>query len=104
MPTLALPKTLPHATYRSLFCDGLLRQGVKQLYLIHRNRYKEAAKLRRQRNMAQMKEQNNIPEKELNETEITNQSHAEFKIVVIRMLRELRVWPQHKARNEGHTK
>ena len=54
--------------------------------------------------MAQVKEQNKIPEKELNETEITNQSHAEFKIVVIRMLRELRVWPQHKARNEGHTK
>ena len=39
--------------------------------------------------MAQVKEQNNIPEKELNETEITNQSYAEFKIVVIRMLREL---------------
>ena len=39
--------------------------------------------------MAQVKEQNKIPEKELNETEITNQSYAEFKIVVIRMLREL---------------
>ena len=29
----------------------------KQLYLIHRNKYREAAKMRRQRNMAQMKEQ-----------------------------------------------
>ena len=38
----------------------------KQLYLIHRNKHKEAAKMRRQRNMAQMKEQTKIPEKELN--------------------------------------
>ena len=29
----------------------------KQLYLIHRNKHREAAKIRRQRNMAQMKEQ-----------------------------------------------
>ena len=60
--------------------------------------------MRRQRNMAQVKEQNNIPEKELNDTEITNQSHAEFKIVVIRMLRELRVWQKHKGSNKGYTK
>ena len=36
-----------------------------------------------------MKEQNKIPEKELNKMEITNQSHAEFKTLVIRMLKEL---------------
>ena len=34
--------------------------------VIHRNKYKEAAKLRKQINMAQMKEQNKIQEKELN--------------------------------------
>ena len=45
--------------------------------------------MRRQRNMAQMKEQNTIPEKELNEPEITNLLDAEFKTVVIRMLKEL---------------
>ena len=39
--------------------------------------------------MAQMKEQNKTPEKELNETEITNLSHAKFKTLVTRMLREL---------------
>ena len=39
--------------------------------------------------MAQMKEQNRTPEKELNEMEITNQSDAEFETLVIRMLREL---------------
>ena len=45
--------------------------------------------MRRQRNMAQKKEQNKIPEKNLNKMEITNQSHAEFKTLVIRVLREL---------------
>ena len=45
--------------------------------------------MRRQINMAQMKEQNNTPEKELNKMEISNLSDAEFKILVIRMLEEL---------------
>ena len=36
-----------------------------------------------------MKEQNKTPEKELNETEIANLLDAEFKTLVIRMLREL---------------
>ena len=39
--------------------------------------------------MAQMKEQNKTTEKELNETEITYLSDAEFKTLVIRMLKEL---------------
>ena len=39
--------------------------------------------------MAQMKEQNKIPEKELTEMEITNLSDAEFKTLVVRMLKEL---------------
>ena len=43
----------------------------------------------RQRNMAQMKEQIKTPEKELNEMEISNLSDAEFKTLVIRMLRNL---------------
>ena len=44
--------------------------------------------MRRQRNMAQMKEQNKTPEKELNKMEISNLSDAEFKTMVIRMLQE----------------
>ena len=36
-----------------------------------------------------MKEQNKTPEKELNETEIANLSDAEFKTLVIKMLKEL---------------
>ena len=39
--------------------------------------------------MAQMKEQIKTPEKELKEMEISNLSGAEFKALVIRMLKEL---------------
>ena len=47
--------------------------------------------MRRQRNMAQMKEQIKILEKELKKKkmEIRNLSGAEFKTLVIRMLKEL---------------
>ena len=39
--------------------------------------------------MAQMKEQNKTPEKELNEMENSNLSDAEFKTMVIRMFKKL---------------
>ena len=39
--------------------------------------------------MVPMKEQNKIPEKELNEMKITNCSDTEFKTLVIRILKEL---------------
>ena len=45
--------------------------------------------MRRQRDKAHMKEQNKTPEKELNEMEINSLSDAEFKTLVIRMLKEL---------------
>ena len=61
----------------------------KQLYLIHGNKHREGAKTGRQRNMAQMKGQIKTPEKELNEMEISNLSDAEFKTLLIRMLKEL---------------
>ena len=41
-----------------------------------------------QKNMAQMKEQNKTPEKELSNMEIANLSDGEFKTLVIKMLRE----------------
>ena len=66
----------------------LPRQGVK-VALIHRNRHRQATKMRRQRNMAQVKEQIKTPEKERNKMEISNLSDAEFKTLVIRMLKEL---------------
>ena len=55
---------------------------------MHTKRHREAAKMRRQRNMAQMKEQLKTPEKELNKMEINNLSEAEFKALVIRRLKE----------------
>ena len=61
----------------------------KQLYLIHRNKHREAAKRRRQRNMAQVKEQIKTLEKELNKMERSNLSDAEFKTLVIKILKEL---------------
>ena len=56
---------------------------------MHSYKHREAAKVRRQRNMAQMKEQIKTPEKKLNQKEIRNLSDAEFKTLVIRMLKEL---------------
>ena len=44
--------------------------------------------MKRHRNIAQMKEQIKTPEKELNKMQISNLSHAEFKALVIRMLKE----------------
>ena len=41
--------------------------------------------------MTQMKEQNTTPERELNKMEKSNLSDAEFKTLVIRMLKELSV-------------
>ena len=56
--------------------------------------------------MAQMKEQNKNPEKKkLNKTKITNLSDAEFKTLVIRMLKEIiECRQQHKRRNEVYPK
>ena len=59
----------------------------KQLYLINRNTQREAVKMKRQGNMAQMKEQIKTPERELNKVENSNLSDAEFKTLVIRMLK-----------------
>ena len=55
--------------------------------------------------MAQMKEQNQTPEKELSEMEIANLSDAEFKTLVIRMTQRTH-WVQKtlKGRNKGYTK
>ena len=55
--------------------------------------------------MAQIKEQNKIPEKERNEMEISNLSDAEFKTLIIRMLTKL-VEYGHKIRgkNEDYKK
>ena len=60
--------------------------------------------MRRQRNMAQMKEQIKTPEKELNKMEISNLSDAEFKTLVIRMLKGLSEDLSRIKRNQSETK
>ena len=50
--------------------------------------------------MAQMKEQNKSPEKELNEMEISNLSDAEFKTLVIRVFKELIGYFNHIKKTE----
>ena len=51
--------------------------------------------MKRKRNMAQMKGQIKTPEKELSKIELTHLSHAEFKTLVIRMLRDLFEYSKH---------
>ena len=57
------PTTLGHTTKTGSHSSSTL---------IHRNKHREAAKTRRQRNMAQVKEQIKTPEKELNKMDISN--------------------------------
>ena len=53
--------------------------------------------------MAQMKEQIKTPERELNKMEISNLSDAEFKTLVIRMLKKLSedLNSMHKIQSES---
>ena len=66
-PPWQLPKALAYTIYRCIFYNRPYYQDreSKHIYLIHRNKYWEAAKMRRQRNVAPMKEQNKTSEKEL---------------------------------------
>ena len=64
------PTTLGHST----------NPGRQQLYhLTHRNKHREAAKMRRQRYMVQMKKQDKTSEKELIKLKTNNLLDAEFK-------------------------
>ena len=50
-----------------------------------RNSHRELDKMRRQRNMSQMKAQDKITTRELNETEIRNMPDREFKVIIIKI-------------------
>ena len=58
--------------------------------MTHRHEHREAKKMRRQRNTPQMKQQEKTPKNELNDMEANNLPKTEFKIMVIRMLKELK--------------
>ena len=63
--------------------------------------------MRRQRTMAQVKEQNKTPEKELNKMETSNLLDAEFKTLVIKIVNEpsedLNSIKKDSVKNKGYT-
>ena len=65
-------------------------QEMQQFYLIHSNKHRETAKMRRQRNMAPNETTEQNSRKELNKMDTSNLLDAELKTLVIRMLSELR--------------
>lgn len=62
------------------------RQSEAAVYLMHRNQHREARKIKKQRNMFHTKGQDKTPGTDLNETEISDLPHKEFKIIVIKSL------------------
>ena len=46
-------------------------------------------KMKRQRAMYQMKEQDKTPEKQVNEVEISNLPEKEFRIMIVQMIQDL---------------
>ena len=54
--------------------------------------------------MAQIKEQNKTPEKELNKTEVKNLSDAEFTILVMRTLKELTEYGNNMKKTQEEMK
>ena len=52
--------------------------------------HRKIEKMKRQRAMYQMKEQDKAPEKQLNEVEIGNLPEKEFRIMIVEMIQDLR--------------
>ena len=52
--------------------------------------HRKIDKMKRQRTMHKMKEQDKTQEKQLNEVEIGNLPEKEFKIMIVKMLQDLR--------------
>ena len=69
----------------------LPKRETQKIYLIHRNKQTETAKLTRQRSNFQTKVKEGSPEKKLYEIDASKLSDIEFKVMVIRMLKELNV-------------
>ena len=51
--------------------------------------HRKIDKIKRQRAMSQMKEQDKTPEKQLNELEIGNLSEKEFRIMIVNIIQDL---------------
>ena len=62
---------------------------MKSTYIIHRNKNSELGKMRQQKTIFQIKEPVKIQEEELIEVEISNLPGKEFKVIMIKMLKDL---------------
>ena len=67
----------------------LLRLGVKAAQPNIQKQTQGGCQIEETKKYGPLKEQNKTPEKELNKREITNPADAEFKTLVIRMLKEI---------------
>ena len=62
--------------------------------------------MRQQRNLIQTKEQDKTPEKQLNEMEIGNLPEKEFRIMIVKMIRDLgkrleaKIWKMQEMFNK----
>ena len=65
------------------------RQGVKADQLYTEKQTRESPKMRRQRKQTQSEGKEESPERLLNKIEVTKLSDIEFKIMLLRMLKEL---------------
>ena len=63
----------------------VLSEAGDVTFLTHRNRQRELDKMRRQRNMAQIENENKIIARELNKMEISNMPDREFKAMIIKI-------------------
>ena len=68
-----------------------LREARRTTILQHTERKPQSQidKMKRQRAMYQMKEQDKTPEKQLNEVEIGNLPEKEFRIMTVKMIQDL---------------
>ena len=83
-----------HCNYRALLDLFFIRPLFAKTgeIVIFPNRHREVDKMRRERNMPQMKEQDKITARELNEMKVSNISAREFKITVIKVLDLRKEW------------
>ena len=59
---------------------------MKLTFLIQRKRHRDLDKIRRQRILSQMKEQDKATARDLSQTDISNMPDREFKSLIIRIL------------------
>ena len=65
---------------------------------VERTPHSQKDKMKRQRTMYQMQEQDKTPEKQLNEEEIVNLPEKKFKLMIVKMIQDLRKRIRQRSR------